>query len=62
VEGEVEEINNDDVFDDDDRGSSPLPASIAVNNRKQGKNERCGSQSTTSSFLILLLILFNEWD
>jgi hypothetical protein len=37
VEGEVEEINNDDVFDDDDRGSSPLPARIAVNNRKQGK-------------------------
>jgi hypothetical protein len=34
VEGEVEEINNDDAFDDDDRGSSPLPARIAVNNRE----------------------------
>lgn len=36
MEGEVEEINDDDAFDDD-RGSSPLPARIAVNNRKKGK-------------------------
>lgn len=43
MKGEVEEINNDDTSgnndDDDDGGSSPLPAIIAVNNRKQGKHE-----------------------
>ncbi len=61
VEGEVDEINNDDVFDDD-RGSSPLPARITVNNRKQGKNERCSSLLVTSFLLILLLILSNDLD
>ena len=38
MKGEVEETSVDDAFvdddADDDRGSSPLPARIAVNNRK----------------------------
>jgi hypothetical protein len=37
TEEEEEEINNDNAADDDDGGSSPLPARVAVNNRKQGK-------------------------
>ncbi len=58
MEGEVEEINNDDAFDDDDRGSSPLPARIAVNNRKTREKTRdVGSLSITSFLLFLLLIL-----
>lgn len=47
MEGEVEEINDDDAFgdnnDDDDCGSSPLPARITVNNRKEGKKEGCNN-------------------
>jgi hypothetical protein len=38
-----------------------LPARVAVNNRKQGKNKRCSSFAVTLSFLILLLFSSMNW-
>jgi hypothetical protein len=35
---------------------------IAVNNRKQGKIKRCSSLAVTWLLLILLLILFDEFN